>query len=48
MIKGARYRFRTIGRTRQRLAFRNNKVVEVTSYKKRNGSFVRTHTRRIR
>jgi len=46
-IKKARYRYRTISSTkRQRLAFKNNRAVEVTGYTKRNGKWVKTYTRR--
>lgn len=45
--KGIRYRYRKISpKRKQRLAFRNNKVIEITGYRKENG-FVRGHTRRI-
>jgi hypothetical protein len=44
--KNVRYRFRTIGPTqRQRLAFSNGKVVEVTNYTKRDGTWVKQHIR---
>lgn len=47
--KGTRYRFRTLSPTRkQRLAFSNGKVIEVESFYRKNGVFVRRHSRRIR
>jgi len=45
--KGIRYRYRKISKKkRQRLAFVNNKVVEITTYHRRNG-WVKKHTRRM-
>ena len=45
--KKVRYRYKKIGpKRRQRLAFVNKKVVEVTGYKKRNGKWVKSYTRR--
>jgi len=42
-----RYRYRTLpSGEKQRLAFRNNKVVEVKGYKRKNGR-VRGYTRQI-
>lgn len=34
VLKGARFRFRKIKKGKQRLAFKNNVVVEVTTFKK--------------
>ncbi len=34
VIKGARFRFRKIKKGKQRLAFKNGDVVEVTTFKK--------------
>lgn len=48
-IKNARYRFKKTGpRTRQRFAFVGKEVREITSYRKKNGVWVRSHTRRIK
>ena len=47
MPKGTRFRFKSLGpKKRQRLAFKNSKVIEITGYKKKNG-WVRGHTKRI-
>lgn len=48
LSKGTRFRYRKLGKKRrQRLAFKNNKVVEVSGYKKRNGKWVKKYTRRL-
>jgi len=45
--KGTRFRYKTLSLgKRQRLAFKNNKVIEITGYEKKDG-FVRGHTKRI-
>lgn len=45
--RNVRYRYRKISKKkRQRLAFSNNKVVEISTYHRRNG-WVKKHTRRI-
>ncbi len=42
-----RFRFRTTkSGVRQRLVFCGNEVVEVTSFRRRNGTFVKKHRRR--
>jgi hypothetical protein len=46
---GIKYRQRKINKTkRQRLAFCGRKVVEVTGYKKRDGTWVRGYTKKIK
>jgi hypothetical protein len=45
--EGTRFRFKTVSPTaRVRMAYLNNKRIEVTSYVKKNGKFVKSHTRR--
>lgn len=47
-IKGARYRVRYISPVyRTRLAFVNNRVVEVTGYFHKKGKWVKAYTRRL-
>jgi len=47
--RNTRFRYKqTSENTRVRLAYSGNKLVEVSSYRKRNGVYVRSHTRRIR
>ena len=45
--KKVRYRYKKLGpKRKQRIAFVNNKVVEITGYERKNG-WVRGHTKRI-
>lgn len=47
-LRNVRYRFKqTSPTTRVRLAYRGPKVVEVTAYRKRNGKFVKGHSRKV-
>jgi len=45
--KGTRYRFKQVSpKARVRLAYYKKRLVEVTSYRKKNGIWVKSHTRR--
>jgi len=45
--KGTRYRFKQVSpKARVRLAYYKKRLVEVTSYRKKNGVWVKSHTRR--
>jgi len=44
--KGSRFRFKSVSKNRrQRLAFKNSKVVEVVGYRKKKGRWVEEYTR---
>lgn len=44
--RGTKFRYRIINpRRRQRLAFYDNQVIEVDNYVKRDGTWVKSHTR---
>jgi len=46
--KNVKFRFRTITPVeKQRLAFKNKKVVEVTPYRRKNNVWVRGHPKKI-
>ena len=46
-LKNVRYRFKQTSPTsRVRLAYRNNRVVEVIPYHKKNNVYVKGHTRK--
>lgn len=45
--KATRFRFRDTKKGKQRLGFRNNVVVEVTSFRRKDGKIVRFHTRKL-
>ncbi len=48
-IPNAKYRFKKISPTMEnRLTFVGNKVVEVTPFYKKDGKFVKGHTRKIK
>lgn len=45
--QATRFRFRDTKKGKQRLGFRNNVVVEVTSFRKKDGTLVQFHTRKL-
>lgn len=44
--RATRFRFRDVKGGKQRLGFRNNVVVEVTSFRRKDGTLVKIHTRK--